>query len=631
MKSAVKRGTRVLIDLGVLTAALALAVMLRFDWDVPRDMLRRLVVVTPYVVGLQYIGLMAFGVPRFSWRFVGLREVTRIVSSVAVTSVLLLLARIVFAEIRPGGDSWARYAVIPIGVIAIDFVLALLGITGARAMRRVLGERSDAVARKSAERRVSTMLVGAGQAGLIVAKDVTSRPDLGIDAVGFLDDDTDKLGTVLHGIPVLGTTQDLARLCEDRGAEQVLITIAHASGADIRRISRLCEEAGIPTKIVPAVHEIVAGRIELNRIRPVAIEDLLRRDPVDLDKSAISEAVRHRTVLVTGAGGSIGSEVCRQLHRFNPDKLVLLERSENELFHIHRELRALASQVELVPCIADVCDAQRVAEVLVETKPDLIYHAAAHKHVPMMEWNPGEAVKNNVFGTKTVADAAQEHGVEAFVMISTDKAVRPTSIMGATKRAAELYVQALAATSQTRFVSVRFGNVLGSKGSVVPIFKRQIERGGPVTVTHPEMQRYFMTIPEACQLVMQAGTMGKRNEIFILDMGEPVKIVDLARDLIRLSGLTPDEDIEITFSGIRPGEKLFEELTAVGELDKTLHPDIMVERTPPPPAEHVHQGVEALRDAVRAGSEAGIRTALTQLIPEVTHLVEEAPKAELRA
>ncbi len=622
MKLFLKKGLRVGIDLSILGAALALAFFMRFDWDPPRDILRRMAFITPYVVAFQYAGLMAFGVPRFSWRFAGLREATRIAVSVATSSACFLVARFVFAAIRPEGDSWARYAVIPVGVVVINAVLVFLGITGIRAVRRLLGERSDASARGSAERLVPTMLIGAGEAGLLVAKDVTSRPDLGIRPVGFLDDDREKVGTVIHGLRVLGTTAELAEQCSRLGAEQVLITIAHASGSDIRRISRLCDDASLPVKIVPAVHEIVSGEIELNRIRRVAIEDLLRREPVQLDEGAISQAVRQKTVVVTGAGGSIGSELCRQLLHFSPKRLVMIERAENALFSIHRELCELDSSVELVPVIADVCDAERIHSAFAEYRPDVIYHAAAHKHVPMMEWNPGEAVKNNVFGTKTLADAARDSGVEAFVMISTDKAVRPTSIMGATKRAAELYVQSLPTGKGTRFVSVRFGNVLGSQGSVVPIFRQQIEKGGPVTVTHPEMERFFMTIPEASQLVMQAGSMAKRNEIFILNMGEPVRIVELARDLIHLSGLKPDEDIEIKFTGVRPGEKLFEELSSAGDLDGTVHPDVLVERTTR--TTDALLDLRDLRAAVASEDDTAIRTALDALIPDKTALVSDS-------
>jgi FlaA1/EpsC-like NDP-sugar epimerase len=352
-------------------------------------------------------------------------------------------------------------------------------------------------------------------------------------------------------------------------------------------------------------------------MRDVAIEDLLRRDPVALDDQAIVADLRGRVVVVTGAGGSIGSEICRQVAGFEPARLVLVERAENALFEIHRELRQAFPSLRIEPCVADICDVQRTQQIFADHAPEVVFHAAAHKHVPMMEWNPGEAIKNNVLGTRLIADVAHACGARAFVMISTDKAVNPTSVMGATKRAAEVYIQALAKRSSTRFVTVRFGNVLGSNGSVVPIFKEQIARGGPVTVTHPDMKRYFMTIPEACQLVLQAGSMGCGGEIFILDMGQPVKIVDLARDLIQLSGFSPDE-IEIVFTGMRPGEKLHEELSIAAEhAEKTRHPKIMIGKTVAQAPEEVVARLEELKASLPSeGNGDRLRKLLTAIVPE---------------
>jgi FlaA1/EpsC-like NDP-sugar epimerase len=381
----------------------------------------------------------------------------------------------------------------------------------------------------------------------------------------------------------------------------------------------LCEAATIPTKIIPGIYEIVGGKINVSRIRNVAIEDLLGREPVQLDEDAISTVVRGRVVMVTGAGGSIGAELCRQVCRFGPAAVVLVEQAENNLFQIHRELSERHPEMVIHPCIADICDRPRIDGLFSLHRPSVVLHAAAHKHVPMMEWNPGEAVKNNVFGTRTLADLAHTYGVGEFVMISTDKAVNPTSTMGVCKRIAELYIQALSQQSETRFVTVRFGNVLGSTGSVIPIFQEQISRGGPVTVTHPEMKRYFMTIPEACQLVLQAATMGQGGEIFILDMGSPVEILELARDLIRLSGLRPDEDIEIRFTGMRPGEKLFEELVVAEEnADKTRHPKIFVGRLTPHPLEEVKTQLTELCELVDSADVARIRAKLSAIVPEYT-------------
>ena len=451
----------------------------------------------------------------------------------------------------------------------------------------------------------------------MVAKEAAARPTMGIRPVGFLDDDRSKMGTVLFGIPVLGNTERLAELCERYQAEQVLVTLAHARGGDVRRIVGLCDAAGLPVKIIPGLHEIVEGQVNLSMIRDVAIEDLLRRDPVKLDTRNIAEFIQDKIVLITGAGGSIGSELCRQVTRFAPTKLVLVERFENALFEIHRELERLSPATDVHPLVGDVCDASRMTQIFEKIRPEVVFHAAAHKHVPMMEINPGEAIKNNVLGTKQIADLAHSHNAESFILISTDKAVNPTNVMGASKRVAELYVQAMASRSSTKFVAVRFGNVLGSNGSVIPVFQEQIRNGGPVTVTHPEMQRYFMTIPEASQLVMEASAIGSGGEVFILDMGQPVRIVDLARDLIRLSGLEPYRDIAIEYTGVRPGEKLFEELATDEErADKTRHEKIFVGRVKGIQWTRVTEGIDQLSALSGQSNHALIYDALRAMIPE---------------
>ena len=618
------RYTQVSIDLAVLSFAFGLAFALRFDWAVPPEMLRRALLLWVPVVLLQYGLLWLLEVPRFSWRHVGLREALRIGAAAAAAAAVLTAVRLVL----PLFD--LKAVLTPLGVIGIDAVLVVFLVGGIRVLRRVMGERRETAIRR-ATGRVSkakrVILLGAGQAGAMVAREIATRPDLGLKPVGFLDDDPRKQGVLIHGLGVLGRTEDLPRLKDQLRLEQAIITIANAPGEEIRRIARTCETAGLAPKIVPGLYELVGGRIELSRIRRVEIEDLLRRDPVRLDEASIREAVAGRAVLVTGAGGSIGSELCRQIARFDPDRLILFERAENALYEIHRELGGAHPGLPLVPVLGDVGDRSRLDGVLRAHRPAVVFHAAAHKHVPMVEWNPGEALKNNVLGTKTLAEAASEHGVGTFVLISTDKAVNPTSVMGATKRAAELVIQALAATSRTRFVTVRFGNVLGSAGSVVPLFKEQIARGGPVTVTHPEMQRYFMTIPEACQLVLQAGTMGQGGEIFVLDMGAPVRIVDLARDLIRLSGF--GSEIEIAFTGLRPGEKLFEELSLSNEnADKTRHPKIWVGRIPPPIPEEVGKHVADLARLADRGTPEELRAKLKELVPE--YAAPAAPVARER-
>ena len=617
MSLILSRSARTAVDLAVLSLALWAAFFIRFDGAPPFQMFKRLMFVWPYAVIFQYAVMAAFGIPRFSWRYVGLREVVRIGAATTVAAVVVLAIRLSIVKLQ-----WqiphAQYALVPIGVIVIDLGLAFVGITGVRVLRRLVGERRDSGRRREDRAAaVPTILIGAGQAGVLVAKELANRPDLGMKPVGFLDDNELKVGTVIHGVPVLGTTEELSRIRARMEVRQALITIANAPAKAIRRISDLCRAEGLPTKIIPGIYEIVGGQVNLSRIRDLAIEDLLGREPVQLEEREISSRIRGRTVVITGAGGSIGSELCRQVCRFEPGKLVLLELAENALFEIERELGASFPATPLVACVGSVCDASRVHAVFEAHRPDIVFHAAAHKHVPLMEMNSGEAVKNNVLGTQTLADIAHEHGVSAFVMVSTDKAVNPSSVMGATKRIAEIYVQALAQHSKTRFVTVRFGNVLGSAGSVIPIFRKQIAAGGPVTVTHPEMTRYFMTIPEACQLVLQAGTMGKGGEIFILDMGAPVKIVDLARDLIRLSGFVPDEEIEIRFTGPRPGEKLFEELSVSAEnADKTRHPKIFVGRSRTQELAAVRRWIAEAREAVHGEDDDEIRARIARLVPE---------------
>jgi FlaA1/EpsC-like NDP-sugar epimerase len=617
-RAAILRSIQTGADVLVLTVALWLAFQLRFDWRVPPDMLQRFILSCPYVVALQYALLILLGIPRFSWRYVGLREATRIFGATAIGSGILGTIRLL-ANTLPVRDV-AHYFYLPFGVIAIDLALAIIGTIGVRALRRISTEHAEFRRLRSQEdtKIVPTLLVGAGRGGVMVAKEIAGRPQLGILPLGFIDDDPLKLGSVIHGLRVLGSMIDIGKIARQKGAKQAIIAISNAPGSTVRSISAVCQRAGLRVKVVPGLHQLVGGDVNLIRMRDVAIEDLLRREPVVLDEDAISKDLSGKVVMVSGGGGSIGSEICRQVCRFVPRKLVLVERSENALFEVNRELMDRFPGIEIVPQLADICDASRVADVFARHRPEVVFHAAAHKHVPMMEWNPGEALKNNVFGTQVLADTAQEYGAEAFVMISTDKAVKPASVMGATKRVAELYVQALAESSSTRFVTVRFGNVLGSNGSVVPIFKEQIARGGPVTVTHPDMKRYFMTIPEACQLVLQAATMGKGGEMFILDMGEPIKVVDLAKDLIQLSGFGPDE-IPIVFTGIRPGEKLYEELSIAEEhAEKTRHPKIFIGKTCARSLDQVRVGLASLAFVAHKPSPSAdeVRNALRVLVPE---------------
>ena len=608
------RGLQVVIDLVALSLAYWLAFLFRFEFSIPKEYLHVGLMNWGYVVVLQYAVLAGFGVLRYSWRYVSMREMLRIAGAVASATGLLVALRVALGEV---GGRWYLF-VLPLGVLASNFVIAFVGLVGVRATRRLQGEARDRRRREIQGDRLRVLLIGAGEAGVMVARELRERPDLGLDAVGFLDDDKLKVGTSIGGLTVLGTTEQLAEIAHRKRAKRALITIANAPGHVIRRITLACAAAELDTKIIPGMYEIVGERVNLSRIRDVAIEDLLGREPVQLDEAEVGVSIRGRAVMVTGAGGSIGSELSRQVARYAPSRLILVEQFENALFEIHRELIATFPELLIEPRIADVTDATRMTQVFDAGPPHAVFHAAAHKHVPMMEANPGEAIKNNVGGTRTVAELAVRFGVEQFVMVSTDKAVNPSSVMGATKRVAEILCQANARSARTRFVTVRFGNVLGSNGSVIPIFKEQIARGGPVTVTHPEMCRYFMTIPEAAQLVIQAGAMGQGGEIYILDMGKPVKIVDLAKDLITLSGLVPGADIEIVFSGVRPGEKLFEELaTGAESADKTKHPKIFIGRVEAPhPLAEVEAQIGALLALADVADVASLRAALARLVPE---------------
>jgi FlaA1/EpsC-like NDP-sugar epimerase len=613
MSPRLNRSLQIALDVTIMSVAYWLAFLFRFEFQIPSNYVWTLFITWPYVVILHYGSLVVFGVPRMSWRYFSIPDAARILAAVSTATALLVAVRLGGRQI----NSHLQVVVIPLGVLGMNFALTLLGLVGVRAVRRLQGEARDRQLRNTGQELARVLLVGAGQAGVLVAREIANRPDLQLHPVGFVDDDPAKIGTRIAGLAVLGRTSDVASIAERKHVKRVLITIANAPGDQIRRIAELCRDAQLETKIIPGIYEIVGNKVNLSRIREVAIEDLLGRDPVSLDEAVVGDAIRSRVILVTGAGGSIGSELCRQVCRFGPERLVLVERFENALFEIHRELTTSFPQLLIEPRVADVCDEGRMDQILAAAKPEIVLHAAAHKHVPMMEWNPGEAVKNNVGGTRTVADLAHRHGVQRFVLISTDKAVNPTSVMGATKRVAEIYLQTLSARSSTKFVTVRFGNVLGSNGSVIPTFRQQIAKGGPVTVTHPDMQRFFMTIPEASQLVLQAGAMGEGGEIFILDMGTPVRIVDLARDLIILSGLRPDEDIKIEFSGVRPGEKLFEELSSdVEEANKTRHPKIFIGRAQKHDLERVLASIATLLERARDTDADGVRAAMGDLVPE---------------
>ena len=554
------------------------------------------------------------------WRYVGIFDLIGIARAALISTLIIVTLWYTVMQIGVVRD-WVganRYfrelTYVSQSIFILDFFATVLFLGSLRMVIRLYHEEFRTV---EGSRLKRFLIVGAGDAGEALLREIHRMSVEQYEVIGYIDDDPAKQGMSIHGITVLGPVEKLPEICRERNIEEIAIAIPSATHKQLRRVIQICEGTKVRFRTVPSITDIASGKFKVSQIRDVDINDLLGRAEVELDTDILEEYLTGKVILVTGAGGSIGAEMCRQVCNFNPKLLLLVEQAENPLFYIDQELSAKAPAVKIVPVICDITDRSRVEEVFEKYRPEVVIHAAAHKHVPLMELNPGEAVKNNMLGTKCVAEAADKYGTRSFVMISTDKAVNPTSIMGSTKRLAEMCIQDLNTRSQAHFVTVRFGNVLASAGSVVPIFKSQIARGGPVTVTHPEMQRYFMTIPEASQLVLQAAAMGQGGEIFLLDMGEPVKIVDLARELIILSGFRPGEDIEISFTGIRPGEKLFEELSIKGEdMQPTRHPKIAIWKNKPVDHNELTAAVERLTGASKRQERAVIVSEIRKIIPE---------------
>ncbi|WP_100333066.1 polysaccharide biosynthesis protein [Bacillus alkalisoli] len=499
-----------------------------------------------------------------AWEYASVGELISITKAVTFSVLITSVLQFMFT-----GDIFVR-------VLIITWMLHVLLIGGSRFSWRMY--RDTFIRRRKDKKRV--LIVGAGAAGTMVARQLLQNAEADMEPVVFVDDDERKHRLQVLGVPVVGGKDAIESAVVDYEIDSIIIAIPSLSKKELNEIFEECSKTKIKPQILPMIEDILIGKLSVNSFREIQVEDLLGREPVELDMESISESITGKTVLVTGAGGSIGSEICRQISSFNPKRLVLVGHGENSIYLIDMELRKqYGEMIDIVPVIGDIQDRARMFSVMEQFQPDVVYHAAAHKHVPLMEYNPVEAVKNNVIGTKNVAEACDTFGVDTFVLVSSDKAVNPTNVMGSTKRIAEMVVQNLAKVSKTKYVAVRFGNVLGSRGSVIPLFKKQIQAGGPVTVTHPDMTRYFMTIPEASRLVIQAGTLARGGEIFVLDMGEPVKIVDLARNVIKLSGYSVEE-IGIEFSGIRPGEKMYEELLGEGEVHgDAIFPKIFIGKT----------------------------------------------------
>jgi FlaA1/EpsC-like NDP-sugar epimerase len=550
-----------------------------------------------------------FGLHRQSWHKIGVRDLYRLAAVISSWTVMVYVLNFVLFQ-------WTG---IPRSVPLIEGATALLLMGGMRLLARVFFEREGTRATAGSSRRV--LVIGAGEAGTMIVRELLRHPESGLIPVGFLDDEPVKRVQQFLGLPVFGVVDALPRVASDKAIDEVLIAMPSAPGRVVRRIVELAREAGVKHRIIPGIHEILSGQVALSQIRDVSLEDLLRRDPVKLETRSISGYLERRTVLVTGAGGSIGSEIVRQVARFKPRKLILFGRGENSIFTMEQELKRTWPELEYALVIGDVRDRAKVEDVFKRFAPNVVFHAAAHKHVYLMEHNPDEAILNNVFGTKNVADLCLEYDVERLVNISTDKAVNPTSVMGASKRMAEYVVQAASrrARPEQTFSSVRFGNVLGSRGSVIPKFQQQIRDGGPVTVTDPAMIRYFMLIPEAAQLVLQAGGLPENGAVYVLDMGEPVKIVDLARDVIRLSGFEVGRDIDIVFTGAVPGEKLYEELLTSDEgTAASRYEKIFVGQQAALSEGALETALSRLESAARSRNGLMIRAVLLEIIPGAT-------------
>lgn len=605
----------------LFTLALLLAYLVRFDATGERDrpwffnsFLRWL----PVFVILKLTIFAKMRLLRGGWRYASIHDIYNILQACWWSVLVIFVLSYLFTDVPLmfGRRPPAFFQGYSKGILVLDFLATVFLTSTARLAFRLYREELRPIAAEGVQR---LLIVGAGDAADTLIREINHMRVERYRMVGLVDDDPAKRHLQIHGAPVLGRTTNIKQICKKHKIDEIFIAIPSATQKQLSRVVELCTGTKLKFKSLPSLQDLIDGRVTVSQIRPVDINDLLGRKAVELDDKALAQFLHQRRVLITGAGGSIGSEMCRQVCRYGPARLILVEQAENPMFEIEAELVTSHAEIPLSVCICDVFDRQDVMAIWEQHRPEVVIHAAAHKHVPLMEQNPWEAIKNNALATKNVADASVAYGVDEFVMISTDKAVNPSSVMGATKRIAEIYTQALNGRDacKTQFKAVRFGNVLGSAGSVIPIFRKQIAQGGPVRVTHPAMSRYFMTIPESAQLVLQAAATGTGGQIYLLDMGEPVKIVDLARQMITLSGFRPGEDIDIIFTGIRPGEKLFEELHTKGEnIEPTVHPKVLVWRSRPTKWEVVERAIEELTKLQTCHDRQPIIEALRRIVPE---------------
>lgn len=620
----IRNRTLLLGDLVLIVTSALASFALRLDLGPAfRDYLPSAWTMVAFALIVKPLVYYLFGLYRRYWVYASIRELRLIAAATATASVVLALFILLLPSIGGLQSGFPR------SVFGIDWLLSLISVGGLRLAVRVLAEGGQISQKANGGRRKRIAVVGAGDAGALVVREMQRNPQLNLIPVAFVDDNPEKVKKDIHGVRVAGRVDELDRVVRRFAAEEVVIAIPTAPGTVVRTVTDVCRRLDIPFRTMPGMYELIGGKVSVSRLREVDISDLLRREPAMIDNEAVGRVLKGKRILVTGAGGSIGLELCRQIGRWTPASLVMLDISENSIFEALLELREAYEELNIIPVVSDVRDLARLQTVFEDHRPQVVFHAAAHKHVPLMEVNVEEAVTNNVLGTENVVEVASKHFVDRLVLISTDKAVQPTSIYGATKRISELIVRDAAVSGDRPFVSVRFGNVLGSRGSIVPVFQRQIKAGGPITITHPEMRRFFMTIPEAVHLVLQAAAMGQGGELFVLKMGDQVRILDLAEDLIRLSGLEPGKDIEIRFTGVRPGEKLSEALWDEGiQYEETPHRDIVSVTE-----ELVLEG-EALQETIREivqlaqeGDAASVSGLLRERVPG--NRLGEAPAPDL--
>ncbi|MBN1900500.1 polysaccharide biosynthesis protein [Candidatus Sumerlaeota bacterium] len=618
LKSKIHRVILLLLDALLIAVALGMAYLIRRDFRIEPEYRLQYLHILPFVLFIRILLFFFFNLYKGMLRYASVSELVAIVASSIIGSVIFVFCNLILENfprlgglpIHPSGESVLR---IPWGVVAMEGILSMLLIGGERFSRRILLTLS----RRTPKNARRAIIIGAGDQGEAVAREMKKYPSRGFRPICFADDNPALRGKHIHGLPVIGSLDEIPEAIARYRIDDVIVAITHLPPKKLSQIIQDCKDAPVTFRIAPSMQDVIEGIVEVGKIRKVDIEDLLGREPVKLTLPEERNYIRGETVLVTGAGGSIGSELCRQLATYNPSRLLLLGKGENSIYEIASEFRYNFKDSEMVPIIADVTDEQRLRGIFSEYKPTICFHAAAHKHVPLMEMYPQEAIKNNVWGTMTLARLADEFKLKIFLLISTDKAVNPTSVMGATKRLAELIVFSLGEKSKTRFLAVRFGNVLGSRGSVVPLFKKQIERGGPVTLTDPNVMRYFMTIPEAVSLVLFTGSMRDKGRLFLLDMGEPVKIADLAKNLITLSGFDPEKDIDIVYTGLRPGEKLCEDLlTELEGVQKSEQGKIFFTRGETLDWQKLQSHIERLKSLADHSDKQGILKSLKELIKD---------------